>query len=80
MVFAGKVVLVTGSTTGIGEACAHVFAESGAKVMVSGRHEPRGRAVVEPVIRTTFPANIIVLLSHAEPAPDKYKQWRAQRA
>jgi meso-butanediol dehydrogenase/(S,S)-butanediol dehydrogenase/diacetyl reductase len=39
MTFAGKVVLVTGSTTGIGEACAHVFAESGARVMVSGRHE-----------------------------------------
>jgi NADPH:quinone reductase-like Zn-dependent oxidoreductase len=46
MTFAGKAVLVTGSTTGIGEACAHVFAESGARVMVSGRHEPRGRAVV----------------------------------
>jgi 3-oxoacyl-[acyl-carrier protein] reductase len=47
MIFAGKVVLVTGSTTGIGEACAHVFAESGAKVMVSGRRELRGRAVAE---------------------------------
>src|SRR6202795_2839533 len=49
MIFAGKVVLVTGSTTGIGEACAHVFAESGAKVMVSGRHAQRGRAVVETI-------------------------------
>jgi meso-butanediol dehydrogenase / (S,S)-butanediol dehydrogenase / diacetyl reductase len=49
MTFAGKVVLVTGSTTGIGEACAHVFAESGARVMVSGRHEQRGRAVLQAI-------------------------------
>jgi len=49
MTFADKVVLVTGSTTGIGEACARVFAESGAAVMVSGRNEPRGRKVVEAI-------------------------------
>src|ERR1700686_1479969 len=49
MVFAGKVVLVTGSTTGIGEACPEVFAEPGPKGMVSGGHEPRGRAVVEAI-------------------------------
>ena len=52
MIFAGKVVLVTGSTTGIGEACARVFAKSGAKVMVSGRNEERGRAVVHSIERT----------------------------
>jgi len=49
MIFAGKVVLITGSTTGIGEACAGGFAESGAKVMVSGRHVDRGHAVVEAI-------------------------------
>jgi meso-butanediol dehydrogenase/(S,S)-butanediol dehydrogenase/diacetyl reductase len=49
MIFTGKVVLVTGSTTGIGAACARVFAESGARVMVSGRHEERGRAVAEAI-------------------------------
>ena len=49
MSFAGKVVLVTGSTTGIGEACARVFAESGAAVMVSGRDTARGRGVVDTI-------------------------------
>src|ERR1700735_2076782 len=47
MSFAGKVVLVTGSTSGIGEACARLFAESGAAVMVSGRNAARGRQVVD---------------------------------
>ena len=46
MSFSGKVVLVTGSTTGIGEACARLFAESGAAVMVSGRDLARGQAVI----------------------------------
>jgi meso-butanediol dehydrogenase / (S,S)-butanediol dehydrogenase / diacetyl reductase len=45
----GKAVLVTGSTSGIGEACARLFAESGANVMVSGRDEARGRAVMQEI-------------------------------
>jgi meso-butanediol dehydrogenase / (S,S)-butanediol dehydrogenase / diacetyl reductase len=49
MNFAGKAVLVTGSTTGIGEACARAFAQASAAVMVSGRSEPRGREVVSSI-------------------------------
>ncbi|HME37450.1 MAG TPA: SDR family NAD(P)-dependent oxidoreductase [Steroidobacteraceae bacterium] len=49
MSFAGKCVLVTGSTTGIGEACAHAFAQCGARVLVSGRREQQGGAVVEAI-------------------------------
>jgi len=44
--FNDRVVLVTGSTTGIGEACALAFAQGGATVMVSGRDAERGHAVV----------------------------------
>ena len=36
--FAGKVVIVTGSSTGIGAAIAEEFAKQGAKVTVCGRH------------------------------------------
>src|ERR1700761_8511630 len=49
MSFANKGVLITGSTSGIGEACAQVFAESGARVMVSGRDRARGEGVVAAI-------------------------------
>jgi NAD(P)-dependent dehydrogenase (short-subunit alcohol dehydrogenase family) len=37
--FAGKVALVTGATSGIGQACAKAFATAGAKVACVGRNE-----------------------------------------
>ena len=49
MSFSGKGVLVTGSTSGIGEACARIFAESGARVVVTGRDRERGRGVAESI-------------------------------
>jgi NAD(P)-dependent dehydrogenase (short-subunit alcohol dehydrogenase family) len=41
------VVLITGALTGIGRAAAIAFAESGAKIVVSGRREPAGAALAE---------------------------------
>jgi retinol dehydrogenase-14 len=45
----GKVVLITGGTSGIGKAAAVELAGMGAEVVVSGRNEERGREAVEEI-------------------------------
>lgn len=45
----GKTILVTGASSGIGRACAICFAESGAKVLLSGRSEERLAESAGPV-------------------------------
>jgi NAD(P)-dependent dehydrogenase (short-subunit alcohol dehydrogenase family) len=47
--FAGKVALVTGGNAGIGRAAALAFAQPGAQVVVSGRRETEGAAVVAEI-------------------------------
>ena len=49
MKFKDKVAIITGSTKGIGEACAHEFAKEGAKVVVTGRSVDLGGKVVADI-------------------------------
>jgi NAD(P)-dependent dehydrogenase (short-subunit alcohol dehydrogenase family) len=45
----GKTAFITGATSGIGAATAHVFAREGASVVVSGRNAERGEAVADAI-------------------------------
>jgi len=53
------VVLITGALTGIGRATAVAFAREGARVVVSGRREPEGKALEAELHRLGAEATFI---------------------
>ena len=57
----GNVVLITGASSGIGEACARRFAAEGARVLLCARREQR-LADLASELRTTFDADIHTFL------------------
>ena len=45
-----KVAIVTGSTSGIGIGIAKLYAAEGAKVVICGRRQAKGQAVVDEIV------------------------------
>lgn len=56
----GKRVLITGSTKGIGEAAAKLFAREGGIVVVHGRDEASGRRVVDEITASGGKATLVL--------------------
>lgn len=56
----GKIVLVTGATSGIGKASATMFAREGAEVLLVGRNEKRGAEVVGEILEFGGKARLYV--------------------
>jgi len=50
--FAGKTVLVTGGSDGVGSGCARAFVEAGATVVINSRSRTQGPAFAEELTRT----------------------------
>lgn len=57
---AGRTAIVTGSSSGIGEAIARVLAASGATVVISGRDAGRARVVADTIIAAGGKAHVVV--------------------
>lgn len=61
MRFDGKVVLITGASSGIGADVARFMAKLGAKVSIVGRNEQRLNAVAEQIIKSNSPTPLPIV-------------------
>jgi 3-hydroxy acid dehydrogenase / malonic semialdehyde reductase len=55
-----QIVLITGASSGIGEACAYVFAEAGARLILTGRRSPR-LTTLKTHLEQQFKTDVFVL-------------------
>ena len=74
-----KVVIVTGATSGIGEACAQVFGREGAKVVVTGRSQSKLDATLEKLAAEGIEALGVLADAASESDNEKIAQETLKR-
>lgn len=74
--FEGKTVVITGGTSGIGEATAILFAEEGANVFIAGRSYDRGKEIVESLRNDGYDIEFVTCEMSQEPDV----KWLIERA
>ncbi len=55
-----KTVLITGASSGIGEACAHAFAKAGSRLIISARNETKLKEL-QATLQDRYQAEVLVL-------------------
>ncbi len=55
----GKIAIITGATSGMGEASAKRFAQAGATVVIAGRNEYEGQKIQEEILNKGYSAKFI---------------------
>jgi len=69
--FGQKRVLITGGTSGMGEACAVSFVKAGARVVISGRDNDKARAIMHRCYSRDWILSSTVPASSTMPRPRK---------
>lgn len=69
-----KIVLITGATSGIGKACAHAFAQLGAKLLLCARSED-ALTEIATTLKNTYHSNIYTFLLDVRNLDDIKKQF-----
>jgi len=68
MKLSGRVVIITGGTTGIGKATALLFMREGAKVVIASRDEAKGKAALDELLEESTEA--IYVKADVSKSPD----------
>lgn len=61
-----KIIFITGASSGIGEACARIFAEAGAKLILAARREDRIKKLAQEILKNHNTACLTIALDVRE--------------